>query len=44
MARSMDVESIPSGIDLSPGRGQGEFRQGVKTEEGIEDAGEVSSV
>ena len=44
MARPMDVGSVLFGIGLSPGRAQGEFGQGVKAEESIEDVGEVSFV
>jgi hypothetical protein len=37
----MNAGSVLFGIDLSAGRAQGEFGQGVEAEEGIEDASEV---
>ena len=41
MTTPMNVGSVFFGIGLSVGRAQGEFGQGVKAEESIEDVGEV---
>ena len=44
MTRLMNAGSVLFGMTLGEGRAQGKLGQGVKAEEGIEDAGEISFV